>query len=118
MESVRRCWNLVNVMGCGGGGKAAASTAAVVALPSVEAGGGEECAICKEEMERGRDVCELPCKHLFHWMCILRWFKKTNTCPCCRHHLPTDDLRREIERLLEELALIAVGGGRLHQECL
>ncbi|KAL1565960.1 RING-type E3 ubiquitin transferase [Salvia divinorum] len=111
-ESVRRCWDLVRVMGGGEGRAAAAAAAAVVALPSVSAGGGEECAICREEMREGRDVCELPCNHLFHWICILRWLEKTHTCPCCRRRLPTDDLRREIERLLEEIAVI--GGGCEH----
>lgn len=119
IESARRCWNLVGAMGCGGGSsgegkegrEAAASSSAVVALPSVAVSGGEECVICKEEMKEGRDVCELPCNHLFHWICILRWLKKRNTCPCCRHRLPTDDLHREIERLLEELAVIGGGGG-------
>ncbi|KAK4432411.1 E3 ubiquitin-protein ligase SGR9, amyloplastic [Sesamum alatum] len=118
IESVGRSWNLVNVMGLVGGGgegkegrEPAASAAAVVALPSVEAGGGGECVICKEEMKEGREVCELPCRHMFHWMCILRWLKKRNTCPCCRHRLPTDDVRREIERLLEEFAKIGGGAG-------
>ncbi|GFQ00909.1 E3 ubiquitin-protein ligase sgr9 amyloplastic [Phtheirospermum japonicum] len=116
IESVRRCWNLVNVMGFGegskGGSEEAASPAAVVALPSVEVvGGGGECVICKEEMVKGREVCELPCGHLFHWVCILRWLRKTNTCPCCRRRLPTDDVRREIERSLEDFARIGGGGG-------
>ncbi|KAK6152427.1 hypothetical protein DH2020_015062 [Rehmannia glutinosa] len=116
VESVGRCWNLVNVMGFGEGkemGETAASPAAVVALPSVEVGGGGggECVICKEEMEEGREVCELPCGHLFHWVCVLRWLKKRNTCPCCRRRLPTDDVRREIEGLMEDLARIGGGGG-------
>ncbi|KAL3623013.1 hypothetical protein CASFOL_031829 [Castilleja foliolosa] len=115
IESVRRCWNLVNVMGfCEGnkeGGEEAASPAAVVALPSVQVPGGEEgeCVICKEMM-KGREVCEFPCGHLFHWLCILRWLKKRNTCPCCRRRVPTDDVRREIERLLEDFTRIGGGG--------
>lgn len=119
---------MVNLMGCGGGGgggggeekqgrEEAASAAAVVALPSVEVSGGGECVICKEEMNKGREVCELPCGHLFHWICILRWLKKRNTCPCCRRRLPTDDVRGEIERLLEELAVVGGGGrGGVNQE--
>ncbi|KAL9686238.1 hypothetical protein QQ045_023693 [Rhodiola kirilowii] len=85
-------------------GKVAASRSAVVALPSVTIKAGVvgeelECVICREEMSEGRDVCELPCKHLFHWMCILKWVRKRNTCPCCRFRLPSDDVYGEIQRL-------------------
>eukprot|EP00262_Sarcandra_glabra_P009761 TRINITY_DN2432_c0_g1_i10.p1 TRINITY_DN2432_c0_g1~~TRINITY_DN2432_c0_g1_i10.p1 ORF type:complete len:280 (-),score=1.38 TRINITY_DN2432_c0_g1_i10:230-1069(-) len=88
----------------GGGGKGevkvAASVATVVSLPSVECGGfGLECAICKEELEEGRGACELPCEHVFHWICILPWLRNNNTCPCCRFELPTDDVFCEVERL-------------------
>lgn len=82
----------------------AAAASAVVELQSVEVrGDGVECAICREEMREGRDVCELPCDHMFHWMCILPWLRKRNTCPCCRSRLPTDDVIGEIERLWEVL---------------
>lgn len=110
IEMVTRCWKFVGEMGCcdGGDGKmgreVAASAVAVVALPSVEVVGvGIECVICKEEMREGRDVCELPCEHLFHWICILQWLRKRNTCPCCRFELPTDDVFAEIKRLWEVL---------------
>ncbi|XVE76277.1 hypothetical protein DITRI_Ditri12bG0159100 [Diplodiscus trichospermus] len=101
-EMVARCRRFVRIMGCGEkeGKEVAASPAAVVALPSVEVrGSGFECVICKEEMKEGRDVCKLPCQHLFHWICILPWLKKRNTCPCCRFQLPCDDIFREIQRL-------------------
>ncbi|KAL6987505.1 hypothetical protein U1Q18_013249 [Sarracenia purpurea var. burkii] len=111
VDVVAKCRRFVGMMGgChggGGGGKEGrevpASVAAVVALPSVEVSeaAGRECVICKEEMREGRDVCELPCDHLFHWACILPWLKKTNTCPCCRRRLPTDDVFGEIDRLWE-----------------
>ena len=101
---------LVGSLGCVGGGEdkevgeVAAVAEAVVALPAVEvAVGGRECVICKEEMRVGRDVCELPCQHLFHWMCILPWLRKRNTCPCCRFRLPSDDVVGEIQRLWEVL---------------
>ncbi|XP_054782886.1 E3 ubiquitin-protein ligase SGR9, amyloplastic-like [Prosopis cineraria] len=107
IEMVIRCRRLVGSMDCGGGkggGEVAASRAAVVALPRVEVrAGGRECVICKEEMRVGRDVCELPCQHVFHWNCILPWLSKKNTCPCCRFRLPSDDVLREIQRLWEVL---------------
>lgn len=108
-------------MGCGGvsggsgkeGREVGASVAAVAALPSVSGVSGKECAICKEEMKEGRDVCELPCEHSFHWICILPWLKKKNTCPCCRYRLPTDDVYGEIERLWEVVVKVGGGGGNL-----
>ncbi|KAK7267571.1 hypothetical protein RIF29_20248 [Crotalaria pallida] len=107
IEMVGRCRNMVDALGCGGGkevGEVAAAAAAVIALPAVEVVvGGKECVICKEEMGIGRDVCELPCQHLFHWMCILPWLGKRNTCPCCRFRLPSDDVFGEIQRLWEFL---------------
>nr|XP_043625931.1 E3 ubiquitin-protein ligase SGR9, amyloplastic [Erigeron canadensis] len=112
IELVARCKKFVDVMGCGdgkGGKDVAASVAAVIALPSVEViQGGKECAICKEEMRLGRDVCELPCEHHFHWMCMLPWVIKRNTCPCCRYRLPTDDVYGEIARQWE--LVVRIGG--------
>ncbi|KAK2647666.1 hypothetical protein Ddye_015155 [Dipteronia dyeriana] len=116
IEMVTRCRRFIGVMARENGGKewkeVAASPAAVVALPSVEVrgGGGVECVICKEEMREGRDVCELPCEHSFHWMCILPWLRKRNTCPCCRFRLPTDDVFGEIQRLWELLVKASSSG--------
>lgn len=117
IELVTKCIRFVGVMDCGGGGETsrevAASVSVVVALPSVEVSeGGKECAICKEEMRLGRDVCELPCRHLFHWICILPWLTKTNTCPCCRYRLPSDDVAGEIERLWVVLVEIGTSGDK------
>lgn len=111
IEMVARCRRFVSVMDSIGkaGREVAAAPAVVVALPSVQlsSGGAVECVICKEEMNKGRDVCKLPCEHLFHWMCILPWLRKKNTCPCCRFQLPTDDVFGEIQRLWEVLVQVS-----------
>ncbi|KAK4349057.1 hypothetical protein RND71_031812 [Anisodus tanguticus] len=114
IELLAKCKNFVNAMTHAGNGagrkerkEVATSVAVVVALPSVEVSGdngGRECVICKEEMKEGRDVCNLPCHHMFHWICILPWLKKRNTCPCCRFQLPSDDIFAEIRRLWEVVA--------------
>ncbi|KAI4349231.1 hypothetical protein L6164_009848 [Bauhinia variegata] len=115
IEMVTRCRRFMGLMGCGGSNgekepaEVAAAATAVVALPAVEVTvGGTECVICKEEMRIGRDVCELPCQHLFHWTCVLPWLSERNTCPCCRFRLPSDDVFQEIERLWE--VLVKMGG--------
>ncbi|KAK9154182.1 hypothetical protein Sjap_001662 [Stephania japonica] len=102
----------LDVIGCSDiaigktGREVATSVATVVSLPSIKVPARHtdddnlfECVICKEEMREGREVCKLPCEHLFHWGCVLPWLKKRNTCPYCRFRLPTDDVFGEIERL-------------------
>ncbi|CAO2140863.1 unnamed protein product [Urochloa humidicola] len=54
-------------------------------------GGMDECAICFEEFEDGEEVSMMPCshRHEFHVKCITKWLGRSNTCPLCRHQLPT-----------------------------
>ncbi|XP_038060201.1 E3 ubiquitin-protein ligase RNF181-like isoform X2 [Patiria miniata] len=49
------------------------------------------CPICLVDYNAGEQCKVLPCKHDFHPRCILPWLAQTNTCPVCRHELPTDD---------------------------
>ena len=49
------------------------------------------CPVCLKQFEKEETVKTMPCKHTFHSGCILPWLQKTNSCPLCRHELPTDD---------------------------
>ena len=95
----------------GGGGAAAAATAATTALPEkwcVTMQIDEDtrsCAVCQSEFELTDEVIRMPCPgfhHTFHKDCIMPWLKMRNTCPTCRHELPTDnktwDRKRAEER--------------------
>jgi hypothetical protein len=49
-------------------------------------GAGDACPICMGELADG--VAGLPgCSHAFHRECILQWFGKAPTCPCCRRDI-------------------------------
>ncbi|KAI3838569.1 hypothetical protein MKW92_014503 [Papaver armeniacum] len=50
-----------------------------------------ECAVCSENLVINDKMQELPCKHLFHPLCLMPWLDKHNSCPVCRHELPTDN---------------------------
>ncbi|KAL9258069.1 E3 ubiquitin-protein ligase AIP2-like protein [Drosera capensis] len=91
-----------------------ASKAAVAKLPVIKVdqdvlfkvGEDAECAICKEKLVVGDEMQELPCKHTFHPPCLKPWLDEHNSCPICRHELPTDDHAyeswKEREKELEE----------------
>ena len=44
----------------------------------------KECIICLKEFESKDNVKVLPCKHVYHKDCILKWMDKTKECPKCR----------------------------------
>ncbi|CAM8897573.1 unnamed protein product [Rhodiola kirilowii] len=74
--------------------KPPASKAAVESLPTVVIGechmaAESHCAICTEQFELHAEAREMPCKHIYHSSCVLPWLALRNSCPVCRHELPT-----------------------------
>ncbi|RZR94406.1 hypothetical protein BHM03_00023091 [Ensete ventricosum] len=72
-----------------------ASKAAIESMPTIEIvddhiGRDCHCAVCMDPFELGTDAREMPCKHIYHQDCILPWLSRRNTCPVCRHEMPTD----------------------------
>ncbi|XP_075236906.1 E3 ubiquitin-protein ligase RNF181 isoform X2 [Lycorma delicatula] len=59
---------------------------------------GEQCAVCLKNYSAKEIMKIMPCKHNFHSTCILPWLDKTNSCPVCRHELPTNDENYELYR--------------------
>ena len=49
--------------------------------------GGEQCVVCMNDLEIGRQMVRLDC-HVRHYLCKVcadTWFKDQKTCPFCRH---------------------------------
>ncbi|XP_071710940.1 E3 ubiquitin-protein ligase RDUF2-like [Rutidosis leptorrhynchoides] len=74
-----------------------ASKAAIESMPIVEIkehhiSTDPHCAVCKESFELGTQVKQMPCQHLYHSDCILPWLALRNSCPVCRHELPSENL--------------------------
>ncbi|KAI9084988.1 hypothetical protein K1719_032980 [Acacia pycnantha] len=74
-----------------------ASKSAVQSLPTVTVTNEllssemNQCAVCQDEFEKGTQVKQMPCKHVYHDDCLLPWLELHNSCPVCRYELPTDD---------------------------
>ncbi|KAE8677886.1 E3 ubiquitin-protein ligase RING1-like [Hibiscus syriacus] len=74
-----------------------ASKSAIEALPTVKIEKNNlysefnQCAVCMDEFEEGTEAKQMPCKHRYHKDCILPWLEMHNSCPVCRHKLPSDD---------------------------
>ncbi|MBA0746043.1 hypothetical protein Gogos_008591, partial [Gossypium gossypioides] len=49
----------------------------------------KECAICLDEFSEGDEVASMPCTHVFHDGCIIKWLKTNHLCPLCRFQMPT-----------------------------
>ncbi|XP_066513899.1 E3 ubiquitin-protein ligase Praja-2 isoform X2 [Hoplias malabaricus] len=47
----------------------------------------QSCAICCCEYVNEEIATELPCRHMFHKLCVTLWLRKSGTCPVCRHVL-------------------------------
>ncbi|KAK8686243.1 hypothetical protein V6N13_125270 [Hibiscus sabdariffa] len=95
-------------------GKPPASKSVVENLPSVVVTQEDVvnhnvlCAVCKDEVNLGENMKQLPCAHRYHGDCIIPWLGIRNTCPVCRHELPTDDA--DYERRKSVRAGIALSG--------
>ncbi|PIN25292.1 Anaphase-promoting complex (APC), subunit 11 [Handroanthus impetiginosus] len=73
-----------------------ASKQAVASLPTIEilpshVDNDAHCAVCTDAFTLGSDAREMPCKHIYHSDCIFPWLNLHNSCPVCRHELPSDD---------------------------
>ena len=50
------------------------------------------CSICMDTLTPSDKICELDCKHAFHYDCIVNWLKIDNSCPICRKQLKSPQI--------------------------
>ncbi|KAL6062396.1 RING-type E3 ubiquitin transferase [Balamuthia mandrillaris] len=95
----------------GDGGNPPASQLSISELPDVviedkHVHRGLDCTVCGNAFKHKEDAKQMPCKHIFHDMCLLPWLSRRNTCPTCRYELPTLDedyeARKRIQRKAQE----------------
>ncbi|RAL46172.1 hypothetical protein DM860_006326 [Cuscuta australis] len=72
-----------------------ASKSAIESMPTIQIApahinSDSHCAVCKDAFVLASEAREMPCKHIYHPDCILPWLSMRNSCPVCRHELPTD----------------------------
>ncbi|KAF3964743.1 hypothetical protein CMV_010997 [Castanea mollissima] len=48
----------------------------------------QECSICLEEFQTGFEVTRMPCSHVYHGKCIVKWLQTSHFCPLCRYPMP------------------------------
>ncbi|KAL1206480.1 E3 ubiquitin-protein ligase BIG BROTHER [Cardamine amara subsp. amara] len=45
---------------------------------------GADCPICLTELSSEMSRMELPCSHVFHSECVVKWLNNSTSCPICR----------------------------------
>uniref|UniRef100_A0A8R7QI79 RING-type domain-containing protein n=1 Tax=Triticum urartu TaxID=4572 RepID=A0A8R7QI79_TRIUA len=72
------------------GGSQAAPPESIAALPTVAVTeAGLDCVVCTDPLPPSASALRLPCGHLYHSHCIVRWLSEQNSCPICRGSIPT-----------------------------
>ena len=53
----------------------------------------DQCSICLEEFVNKikKEVSRMPCSHVYHTHCIVKWLEYNHVCPICRFQMPKSD---------------------------
>jgi hypothetical protein len=73
------------IMGKGSENGVSYSSLQVLKRLKLDSGPREQCPICFEILDDEQEALQLPCSHLYHFHCILTWFRNNSSCPLCRY---------------------------------
>ncbi|KAJ6307916.1 hypothetical protein OIU76_017658 [Salix suchowensis] len=76
---------VAEIMGKGSENGVCCSSLQVLKRPKLDSGSEEQCPICFEILDGEQQALQLPCSHLYHSHCILKWFGNNSSCPLCRY---------------------------------
>ena len=62
----------------------------------------KKCPICLLKYKKSDIIKELPCNHIFHKNCILKWIEKSNICPICKYDITGDINNIELKNTSDE----------------
>ncbi|GMI99684.1 hypothetical protein HRI_003637700 [Hibiscus trionum] len=48
------------------------------------------CTVCLDEFSDSDEVASMPCDHVYHNECIVKWLETSHLCPLCRYQMPID----------------------------
>ena len=51
-----------------------------------------DCTVCMEEIDAGSEAIRMPCSHVYHSDCIVKWLQTSLMCPLCRYRMPCEYL--------------------------
>ena len=81
--------------------------------------------MCQEDWILKEEACKLPCSHLFHSECALKWLTVNNSCPVCRESIEDKFLNKDngptttttttmldnVDHVINETVEVLGGGG-------
>jgi len=66
------------------------------------------CSVCYDDFIDQCEIIELPCKHVYHQSCIVKWLEIKLLCPLCRHNPTEPHVQKEAEEAKENKEIKAI----------
>ncbi|KAJ6257054.1 hypothetical protein Dda_7938 [Drechslerella dactyloides] len=65
-----------------------------VKVTQAEVDDGTECVVCQDDLKFEEEVVKLPCRHIYHEECVVKWLETHDACPICRTPITPESERQ------------------------